>query len=93
MVIVAWGNTPGTERNSLVVFWLKAMVTLLLRETGRQVVVAGRVRMAFAQKTIILFLSVPGVLPQATMTMGFAQKRRRCRFSTRTKAAQAAKLR
>jgi hypothetical protein len=75
MVIVAWGITPGRERKSVVVFWLKAIFTPLLRETGRRVAVAESVRMAFGQKTITLFLSVPGVIPQATMTMGFAQTR------------------
>jgi hypothetical protein len=92
LFIVAWGITPGTERKILVVFWLKALFTLLLRKTGRRVAVAESMRMAFAQKTLILFLSVPGVIPQATMNRGFAQKRRRCPFSTRTKSSQAVKL-
>jgi hypothetical protein len=71
---------------------MKALFTLLLRKTGRRVAVAESMRMAFAQKTLILFLSLPGVIPQATMNRGFAQKRRRCPFSTRTKSSQAAKL-
>jgi hypothetical protein len=92
LVIVAWGITPGRERKSLVVFWLKALFTLLLRKTGRRVAVAESMRMAFAQQTLILFLSVPGVIPQATRNRGFAQKRRPCRLATRSKSSQAAKL-
>jgi hypothetical protein len=75
LVIVAWGITPGTERKSILVFWAQAILTLPATATRLPVSRRRRLNMAFTQKTTRLFLSVPGVIPQATMTMGFAQTR------------------